>query len=176
MRRAIMVGLLLGTVTISHADWFEYNPDHAPSIGLTYSGAMEDGDATVTDGPISVKQNVDAVSGMLVLDTRVPVSDNLTLHGAIGVTGTEIEATETPDLLGGKTETGGVFFSLGARIYFSNRPTQQHASMSRPVAPVQRTVKPVSPTFDWQEDALPAKDISDEDLLLEMDRRGLIKQ
>lgn len=116
MKKMMMIaGLLLAAVGVRAE--VEGNPDRFPSIGINYTGAFEDGEGTAYDTGLSASQDIEISHGVLALDLRLPVSGNVTLNGAIGITGTEATANETNLLQGGKQETDGMFVNVGVRFY-----------------------------------------------------------
>jgi hypothetical protein len=94
------------------------NPDQRASIGVSLGLASDSGDVTVTSGGLSAKQDVSAGFAELEFDTRIPVSNNWTLSGALSFSGVNVEADETAALPGAEQQTGGVGIRVGARYYF----------------------------------------------------------
>lgn len=118
MKRVLVAGLLVaGIAGVSFAGEHEGNPDRRPSIGVNYTGHFLSGDAEVTSGGLSAKQDADVVSGALTLDTRIPVSNNVTFNAAVGFIGTASEVKETNILNGGEDSLGGVLVNVGVRFY-----------------------------------------------------------
>lgn len=134
MKRLLLVGVLVGMATTGRA-WYENNPDHLPSIGFSYTGQALTGDASVTSGGLTAKQDVDSVSGVLAADTRIPISDNITIHGTLGIVGAEATAEETPLLDAGKSDLGGVLFSVGVRFYLGGSRHQEKPKVPRSAYP-----------------------------------------
>ena len=116
MKYAI-VALMLAVGSTSWAVEYPGNPDKVPSVGFNFGGIAESGDVTVTDSPNSAKQTIEMTNAHLILDVRVPVSNNVTLNGALGLSGSTSQANETPMLLGQKSESSGLSFNVGVRFY-----------------------------------------------------------
>jgi hypothetical protein len=93
------------------------NPDRFPSIGLNFAGSAETGDATTFGGGASAKQDLKVSNGALILDLRLPVSNNVTITGGVASIATKIDASETTVLFGSKSDTSGASFNLGVRFY-----------------------------------------------------------
>lgn len=114
----IPAGLLAILASPLFAAEYPNNPDHRPSIGLNYYMSSADGDSTARDTfGDSASQDVEVTSGEIVLDTRIPLSDNFTMNAHIGFGGVESEAEATPILFGGTTDTSGYSLGIGARWY-----------------------------------------------------------
>ena len=120
MKNFMLVALfVIGFSGLAFAGEFERNPDRFPSIGLTLSLAGESGTATVKQTGFSANQNISSGSGSLVVDLRAPVSNSLTLFGAIGLTGSSLTADETNLLSGQDIRGGGFILSVGIRYYMN---------------------------------------------------------
>lgn len=120
MNKLAIAGIFLGSMMIAStamAQEYSGNPDRFPSIGINLGGGAQTGDSRALNSGSSAIQDVEQSYGALALDVRLPVSDRVTLSGAIGYIGSSFEATETPLLLGQKTETNGVEFNVGVRFY-----------------------------------------------------------
>jgi hypothetical protein len=115
-RLMILVGLLMLAGTVKAME-HPGNPDRFPSIGLSLDGASQSGTLTTKATGASFSQDGDATDGALTLDTRLPISDNTTLYGAVGLISSKSSADETNILTGGETKSSGVAVHLGARWY-----------------------------------------------------------
>ena len=114
----IIVAVLLCAGSINaFAGTFSDNPDHATSIGINYTGVATSGDLTLKSGGISASQDAETTSGALVIDTRIPVSQNVTLNAALGFVGFNATADETALLDGGESDESGMLFNVGVRFY-----------------------------------------------------------
>ncbi|HMX95117.1 MAG TPA: hypothetical protein PKC50_07725 [Elusimicrobiota bacterium] len=120
MNKVAIAGIFLGFTMMAltaNAQEYSGNPDRLPSIGINLGGGAQTGDSRAFNSGTSAIQDVEQSYGELSLDVRLPVSDRVTLSGAIGFIGSSFEATETSQLLGQKTETNGVEFNIGVRFY-----------------------------------------------------------
>lgn len=117
--KSLLVGILLASAATCSAAEYKGNPDRLPSIGLTFGGIAETGNATLSSGGASATQPAELSNGHFVLDGRVPVSDRLTLMGSLGYTGSSSDVKETTLLDGQKVDTTGISFSVGLRIYLN---------------------------------------------------------
>jgi hypothetical protein len=112
----LAVVLFAGT---AFAAEFDRTPDRFTSLGLTVNLTGASGDNTISSGGASASQ--DTASGLagLEVDLRVPVSQSVTLSGALAVFGTGSEADETGLLTKQEINEGGVSLTLGMRYYFN---------------------------------------------------------
>lgn len=114
----LLACLFFGIVGVnSKAEEFAQNPDRMPSVGFALASGGESGTFTVRDSGFSAPQDLKTTTRAFVIDARVPVSNSVTLNGAVGFTGTNVDANETNILAGGKTDTSGVSLSIGVRFY-----------------------------------------------------------
>ena len=106
----IVAILVVSGNTVSIAAEFERNPDRFPSVGLSLGIASETGDQGATCSictPSSVSQDLETDVYDLTFDTRIPVSQSLTLFGIFAFASTLTESDETSFLAGVKTDTSG---------------------------------------------------------------------
>jgi hypothetical protein len=117
MKRLMLAAGLLMAAGIAGAGERPGNPDKFPSIGVFYTGQAMGGDSTFTSSGLSTTQDATLRTGILSVDARFPVSNSVTLQGAIGTSWLTIDAEETSLLNGRKDDLGGLQFSFGARFY-----------------------------------------------------------
>lgn len=91
------------------------NPDRFPSIGLSYAGSTIDGEFTTA----GLKQDVETKSGLLLLDTRLPLSNKLTLELGIGSMAVKQTGDENAVFFGSENDQSGSYSKIGIRYYFS---------------------------------------------------------
>lgn len=95
------------------------NPDRFPSVGFSYSGAPGlTGNAEAFSGSASESRTMTANSFSLAADLRVPVSDTLTIFGAVSYSQQATELPETSVYIGQRNKLDGIYITLGARFYF----------------------------------------------------------
>lgn len=117
MKKSSLLLLVFFLGGIASAGEYSGNPDRMPSVGLNFAGNAEDGDVTVFGSSASAKQDVKAANAAFIVDLRMPISNSVTITGAIGSIASRFEAPETTLLLGQKSETSGISFSVGIRFY-----------------------------------------------------------
>ena len=159
MKRLIMAVGFAMTVSLGNAAWFENNPDHTTSIGVSTEFQNLSGDSSLTSGMLNFKQPAKSKFNAIVADAKIPVSDITTFKIGLSYITSETAFDETPALTGGKAELDGVGFSVGVRFYLGGR--QQQPSQAVQSHPVKN--------WNTLEDTL-----SNEELISEMKERGLI--
>ena len=119
-RLTVAAFLVLILALPAWAEEYPNNPDRRASIGFALGLSGGSGDVTVTDSsiPASFKQNVSGGDADLTIDTRIPVSNNWTLTGALSLMSSGFQADETFFLNGQEGTTGSFGIRLGARYYF----------------------------------------------------------
>jgi hypothetical protein len=98
---------------------YDRNPDRFTSLGLTVNLTGSAGDNTVSSGGLSASQDVASGLAGLEVDLRVPVSQSVTLSGALAIFGSGSEADETAVFSKQEVNEGGVSLTLGMRYYFN---------------------------------------------------------
>lgn len=120
MKKIILAVAVAVGFTATSAAWeFPNNPDRFPSIGLNYSAVSEEGDLTATTWGYSGTQDITGESSLLVIDTRLPLSNQFTLDFAIGGTASEQKYKENDEFAGQNVDSSGQYFRAGVRYYFS---------------------------------------------------------
>jgi hypothetical protein len=105
---------------VSSSAWaFDFNPDRFPSLGITLEGGTStDGTTTITATGFSASQDVKRNFGALVIDARLPVSENWTFNGGILFESSKSTSDETTFLAGSEFKLTTFAVSIGARYYF----------------------------------------------------------
>ena len=120
MRQFFVIAMLVaGFTTTAWAGEFERNPDRFSSIGISIGLAGAGGDTTVKAGGASADQDVSVGTFDLTIDSRIPVSNSMTLFGGFSVFAQSSEADETVSLSGSETDLAGFALRAGMRIYFN---------------------------------------------------------
>jgi hypothetical protein len=122
MRTQIIgLGLLLSAFLAAptFAGEYDRNPDRFPSLGITLDLGGASGDATLTASGASAKQDVASGLASLALDTRIPVSQSVTLSAGLALFGNASEADETALLSKQEVNQSGFNLTLGMRYYFN---------------------------------------------------------
>lgn len=91
------------------------NPDRFPSIGLSYAGSTLEGEYVIE----GFKQDTEVKTGLLLLDTRLPLSNKLTLDVGIGSTAIRETSEENRNFFGEREDLKGAYTRIGIRYYFS---------------------------------------------------------
>jgi hypothetical protein len=99
------------------ATYYQYNPDHCLSFGVNLSGVNSNGTAKLTSGGLSAEQDTTGASLAFLVDTRIPVSEALSLNAGIGFGGSSYKTTETMLLDASSLDQGSFLFNVGLRIY-----------------------------------------------------------
>ena len=97
---------------------YEQNPDHIPSIGISAGSGWLTGTLDVLNSGSTTSQDASEVFYDVTLDFRLPVSERLTLFGAVSGVGKSYEQDETAALTGEKIDLFGGAGRIGLRIYF----------------------------------------------------------
>lgn len=156
MKTLLIVGLLIGMYGLANATWYENNPDHCASIGFNLSGASGSGTQKLSSGGLSAEQDFDSAALGIFADTRIPLSESVSLNAGIGLSGAGTEAPETPVFDKIESSEGAFHFNVGIRFYLGKRDHPVHAQAKS----------------DWVEPK--SKEMSNEELVEEMKSRGLI--
>ena len=98
--------------------WYEKNPDHVTSLGISLGLGGAAGTVDVTGGGLTASQDISSGVFDLTFDLLAPLSDSLSLFGGLSLISTAASADETPLLLGQDGSTFGVGARIGLRIYF----------------------------------------------------------
>lgn len=117
--KSILVAILVLAPAIASAMEFERNPDRFPSIGISLGLAGAAGETEFKFAGASAKQDTTFGQSDITLDTVIPVSQSVTIFGALSLLGERDEADETAILDGATTDMSGLGIRLGARIYFN---------------------------------------------------------
>jgi hypothetical protein len=117
--KSILVAILVLVPAIASATEFERNPDRFPSIGISLGLQGESGETKLTFGGASAKQDTTFGASDITLDTVIPISDSVSLFGALSLLGDRTKADETGVLDGATVDMSGLGLRIGARIYFN---------------------------------------------------------
>jgi len=103
--------------------WAEYadNPDRFPSLGISIGLAGGSGTSELTAVGLSAKQDTTFGASDITADFHLPVTNSVTLFGALSLLGQQEKFDETAQLAGQKIDFSGAAIRLGARIYFNGR-------------------------------------------------------
>jgi len=121
--RTLLLIIAATTLLIPMTAWAEFsdNPDRFASFGISLGLAGESGTAKLTDTGFSAEQDATFGSSDITLDFRAPVSNSVTLFGALSFLGDQQKYDETAQLAGQKLNASGAAIRIGARIYFNGR-------------------------------------------------------
>jgi len=112
----LSIVLVAGTAVAAE---YDRNPDRFTSLGLTLNLTGSSGDTTLSSGGLSASQDTASGFAGVEVDVRVPVSQSVTLSGALAVFGSGSEADETAALFKQEVNEGGVSLTVGMRYYFN---------------------------------------------------------
>jgi hypothetical protein len=111
--------IVLAVSTNSFA-WYEKNPDHRTSLGISVGLGGSAGDIDVKSSGVTASTDTSSGTFDITLDLTAPLSDNLSLFGGVSLFGTTSEADETAVLNGQEVNEGGVNARIGLRIYLGD--------------------------------------------------------
>lgn len=117
MKKIATALLLVSTLSTSLLAWeFDKNPDRFPSLGLNYTGTSDTGQYKV----IGLSQDIESNAHTVVLDTRLPLSNSLTLAIGAGTTSSHSEGKGGGSFNADQLDQDGGLFTVGARYYFNH--------------------------------------------------------
>lgn len=120
MKKIAAVVVMVVMYTSGLFAWeFSQNPDRFPSVGVTLYGEGSDGEASYPSAPAIGNQDVEYSEGRFSVDTRLPVSNSLSLNFELGTIKNTAKAKETLFLDSQNVDTKGAFIAIGARYYFN---------------------------------------------------------
>lgn len=115
----IVKSVLVVTALIAPTALFAWehpqNPDRFPSLGFTYTGISEEGEYET----LGFRQDIESKSGLLLLDTRLPLSNSFTLSVGLGATGTRVKGEDNAAFNADDLDTSGGLFTISGRYYFN---------------------------------------------------------
>ncbi|GEM_PF-6757731 len=122
----LMIAMILMAGTSGFAAGFGFinNPDRYPSVGLSLGMTDIDGPnlrvfASNSPAPTTDAVNVTQKTQDLTIDLRLPVSHELTLHGAFSIVSQELTSNDGVAVFSNNGDLDGFGFRIGARYYFN---------------------------------------------------------
>jgi hypothetical protein len=100
--------------------WYEKNPDHVMSLGISIGLGGEGGTSDLTFSGTTFSQDISSGTFDLTFDLRAPLSDGISLFGDLGFIADSAKADETSNLAGQDASAFGINARIGIRIYFQN--------------------------------------------------------
>ena len=116
----LIMATILGTFFLftPASAWYEKNPDHVTSLGISLGLGGGAGTADVTAGGLTASQDISTGVFDLTFDLLAPMADSLSLFGGLSLIGISTDGDETSLLAGQEASTFGVNARIGLRIYF----------------------------------------------------------
>ncbi len=117
----ILVATLILTLTMSGVSfaWYEKNPDHVTSIGLSIGLAGGGGTADVFASGATASQDISTGHFDISADFTSPLSNSMSIFGAASIYSNYGEQNETTLLAGTESSITGIALRGGVRIYFN---------------------------------------------------------